>query len=169
MNNDPVEREREFRAAIERFAQEQRNARLRRARPLLAWLISRVDVTTKPLWPAAALVAVLFFGSFFLIIFGFSIKWSDPYSCALTEARRSTAVEAELGQPVEAGFFAWLYYYSKEGSITDTAFRTKLTGPKGEGTLRVHWYASPVGSSVLIELEKDGRTVEVFKGPVPCR
>jgi|GEM_PF-2484719 len=115
------------------------------------------------------LVAFLLFGGFFLGIFGLSAKLTEAYSCSLSVARRSPVVVAELGEPVEPGFFAWLYGYSQEGSVTDTSFRTSLAGPKGEGTMRVGWYRSPVGSSLWIELEKGGRKQVVYSGTIPCR
>ena len=94
---------------------------------------------------------------------------TDAYACSLAEARRSPVVIAEIGEPVEAGFFAWSSSYSQEGSVTDASFRTALAGPKGKGTLRVRWYNSPVGSSLRMELEKGGRTHTVYGGTIPCR
>ena len=115
------------------------------------------------------LVALLAFVGLFVYLFGFHIKGTDAYACALAEARRSPAVVAELGEPVEAGLFAWTSSYSQEGSVTDASFRTTLAGPKGEGTLRVRWYNSPVGSAMRLELDKGGRTRAVYSGTIPCR
>ena len=115
------------------------------------------------------LVAILAFVGLFVYVFGFYIKGTDAYACALAEARRSPAVIAELGEPVEAGLFAWTSSYSQEGSVTDASFRTTLEGPKGEGTLRVRWYNSPVGSAMRMELDKGGRTRAVYGGTIPCR
>ena len=78
-----------------------------------------------------ALDALLAFVGIFVYAFGLYVKGADAYACSLAEARRSLAVVAELGEPVEAGFFAWISNYSQEGSATDTLFRTALAGPKG--------------------------------------
>lgn len=114
-------------------------------------------------------VALACFAGLFLFIFGYFVKLTDAYACSLGVARRSPAVVEELGEPVEAGFFAWIYGYSQANSVTDTAFRTSLSGPKGGGTLRAKWYRSPVGSSLYIELEKGGRKRVVYSGVIPCR
>ena len=167
MNKDPLERERRFREMIERAAADRREARLRRR------LARGAGVLAAPLfarwWLPLPLALVLVFGGFFLFIFGVGIKWTEAYACALAEARRSPAVLAEIGEPVRAGFFAWSFGYSQELSVTDASFRTALAGPKGEGTLRVQWFKSPIGSSLHMELERDGRTLTVYSGPIPCR
>jgi hypothetical protein len=115
------------------------------------------------------LVVLLCFGGFFLALFGWAIKLTDAYACSIAEAHRNPAVIAELGEAVEPGFWAWCGAYRQEASVTDTSFRTELRGSKGRGTLRVYWYAAPVGSSLRMELEKDGRTQMIYSGPVSCR
>ena len=114
------------------------------------------------------LIALLSFVGFFVYIFGLYVKGTDAYSCSLDVARRSPALVAELGEPVEAGFFAWISNYESGGSVTDASFRTTLGGPKGEGVLRVRWYSSPVGSAMRLELEKGGRSRVVYEGTIPC-
>lgn len=158
MDKDPIERERRFRQTIE-------------------WSTATWQIEGSPRRPPsrrlskvlALTVLLLAFGGLFLFIFGLSVKWTDVYACSLAEARRTPAVIAALGEPIEAGFFAWIYGYSQEGSVTNAAFRTTLAGPKGEGTLRVQWYSSPVGSSLLMELDQNGQTSRVYSGPVTCR
>lgn len=174
MRKDPLEREREFRQAVERAAHARRTARIRRSRPWRAWLESLANfsfaiLSFKRLGLSLLLVALLAFGGLFVYMFGLHVKRTDAYACSLAEARRSAAVIAELGEPVEAGFFAWSHSYVQEASVTDASFRTTLAGPKGEGMLRVRWYSSPVGSSLHMELEKDGRKHMVYGGAVPCR
>lgn len=164
MSKGPDESERQFRRMIERAAEARRQSR-----PSRRWL----GALKRPFRNRPGLMLLLLFllclGGFFALIFGLAVKWTDAYSCSLAEARRSPLVVAELGEPVEAGLFAWMYGYSHEGSVTDTAFRTTLAGPKGEGTLRVQWYRSPLGSSLRMELEKDGLTRTVYGGAIPCR
>lgn len=164
MSKDPTEGERHFRQIIECSAEARRQSRWPRRwlRTLALPFLNHPGLTL-------LIVVLLCFGGFFALIFGVGIKWTDAYACSLGEARRSPAVVAELGEPVEAGFFAWTYGYSQQGSVTDTSFRTTLAGPKGEGTLRVQWYRSPVGSSLRMELEKDGVTHSVYGGAIPCR
>jgi Cytochrome oxidase complex assembly protein 1 len=166
MSKDPLESERQMRQMIGRAALEERRPRgvrrsLRGLKVLASLFFSRVGLLV--------LLILACFGGFFVVIFGVAVKWTEAYDCSVAEARRSPAVVAELGEPVEAGFFAWTHSYSREGSVTDTAFRTSLSGPKGEGTLRVQWYNSPVGSSLRMELEKEGRKQLVYSGPIPCR
>ena len=115
------------------------------------------------------LTALLAFGGFFVYIFGLYVKGTDAYDCSLDVARHSPTVVAEIGEPVEAGFFAWISNYQQEGSVTDTSFRTTLEGPKGKGSLRVRWYNSPVGSALHMVLEKGGRARVVYEGAIPCR
>ena len=162
MGKDPLEGERHFRQIIGRSAEARRQARQSRRwlRTLALPFFNRPGLTL-------LLVVLVCFGGFFIFIFGVVIKWTDAYACSLAEARRSPAVIAELGEPVEAGFFAWGHW--EKGSVTDASFRTTLAGPKGEGTLRVQLYSSPLGSSLRMELEKDGRTQQVYGGPAPCR
>ena len=169
MHKDPLAREREFRERIEQAAREQRAARLRRSRPWLAWLKALGALFFKLPWLLLLPLFLAPFAGLFLYLFGLHAKGTEAYACALSEARRSPSVIAELGEPVEAGFFAWSRGYIREGSVTDTSFSTALAGPKGGGTLRVRWYTSPVGSSLQMELEKDGRTQHIYGGPVPCR
>ena len=169
MDKDPLAREREFRRKLERAALDRRDARIRRARPWLVWLRPFGALFFRLPWLALALAVLVPVGLLFALFFGLHIKWTDAYACSLAEARRSPFVVAELGEPIEAGLFAWSGGYIREGAVTDTSFSTTLSGPKGEGTLKVRWYSSPVGSSLQMELEKGGRTHPVYGGPVPCR
>lgn len=108
-------------------------------------------------------VGILFF------VFGFAMKWTDTYACAVSEAKRNPIVIEQLGEPIETGFFAWSFSYSKKGSTEDAHFNTNLTGPKGTGTLYVDSYRSPVGSSLRMVMEKDGQDYNVYNGAFQCR
>lgn len=169
MHNDPLAREQEFRRQIEQAAQTKRAARLRRARPWLGVVRPVAHFLLNRPWLPVFLLVLLVFGTFFFVIFGFAIKWTEAYSCSIAEARGSPSVIARLGEPVNPGFFAWSFGYSRELSVTNTSFSTALTGPKGEGTLRVHWYKSPVGSSLQMVLDSDGSQHSVYSGPIPCQ
>lgn len=169
MHNDPLAREQEFRRKIEQAAQTKRAARLRRARPWLGIAEPIAGFLLNRLWLPVSLLVLLVFGGFFFVLFGFAIKWTEAYACSIAEARRSPSVIAQLGEPVDPGFFAWSFGYSQQLSVTDTSFSTALTGPKGQGTLRVRWYNSPVGSSLQMVLDKDGSQHSVYSGSIPCR
>ena len=169
MDNDPLAREEEFRRQIEQAAQAKRAARLRRSRPWMGVAEPIAGFLLNRLWLPLFLVVMLMFCGFFFVLFGFAIKWTEAYACSIAEAQRSPVVISQLGEPINAGFFAWSFGYSQELSVTDTSYSTALTGPKGEGTLRVRWYKSPVGSSLQMVLEKDGSQHSIYSGPVPCR
>lgn len=156
MHKNPPEREREFRQRIESFGASQRIAQSPRLR-FLWWLRSLAAPLIKHLRLTLLLVALSAFGGLFLLIFGVFVKWTDAYSCSLAEARRSPAVIAAIGEPIEAGFFAWIYGYSQQGSVTDTSFRTTLAGPKGEGTLRVWWHRRLWGRHCGLSCRRTGR------------
>lgn len=166
MRDDPRERDNDFRRSIERWAVARRQSRgLRR---WLGWIRPIVSFFFIRPW-RAALVAFICFVGFFVLLFGVGIKWTVVYDCSVAEARRSSAVIEELGEPIEAGFFAWCPGYSREGSVTDASFSTTLQGPKGKGKLQAWWYSSPVGSSLRMELHKTGETHLVYGGAVPCQ
>ena len=169
MNKDPLAREQEFRRRIEQAAQEKRAARLKRERPGLGVVRRILQFFIFRLWLPVVLLVLLVFGGFFFLLFGFAIKWTEAYACSIAEARRSPVVISHLGEPIEPGFFAWSFGYSHELSVTNTSYSTVLTGPKGEGTLRVGWYKSPIGSSLQMTLEKDGSQHSVYNGTIPCR
>lgn len=155
MAKDPLESERNFRQVIERSGEARRQTRSQRG-----WL----RFFNRPI--LLLLIVALCVGSFFIFFFGIVIKWTNVYSCSLAEARHNSSVIAELGEPIDAGLFAWGYW--EKGTVTESSFRTTLTGPKGSGTLRVQVYASPLGSSLRMELDKDGRTQQVYRGPTSC-
>ncbi len=167
MSNDPVEREKEFRNRIEQSVLAQRESRP--SRRVARGIGSASGFLARPLRTLFVLAFVVGFPAFFFFIFALSIKWTDAYECSIAQARRSPALIAEVGEPVEAGFFAWSFAYAKEASTTDAAYSTNVSGPKGSGTLRVQFYRSPVGSSVTIDLENDDQTRAVYRGPAVCQ
>lgn len=166
MSNDPVEREKEFRKRIEQAALAERESRPARrvARGIGSAFGSLARLKT-PLG-VALLVAL---PALFFSVFAFGIRWTDAYACSITEAKRSPALIALVGEPIETGFLAWSFAYRQEASTTDATYSTNVSGPKGAGTLRVQFYRSPVGSSLAMDLEKDGQTHVVHRGPAACR
>jgi hypothetical protein len=161
MRKDPLEAERDFRQTIERSVESRRESKQSRQ-----WL-RMLALPFKLPGLTVLLVVLVGLATFLIFIFGVVTKWTNAYACSLDEARRSPMVIAELGEPIEAGFFAWGHW--EKGTVTQAWYRTTLAGPKGEGTLRVQLYSSPIGSSLRMELEKDGRTQQVYGGPTGCR
>jgi hypothetical protein len=114
------------------------------------------------------LLVVAGFAGIFVGAFGLAVKSTDMYKCALVEARRSPVVLERLGSPVTEGFFAWTSYYSQEGTETSGVFGINLAGPHGSGVLHVQAYANPLGSSLQLALEQDGKTYDVYRGSLRC-
>lgn len=162
---DPHETDRRFRERIAQWDEEQRQRGWR------AWLrrIASVAALLRPSPLLGVFGGILAFGGLFVLFFGTVIKFTDVYACSIAEARRSPAVTDELGESIEAGFFAWCPSYAQQGSVTDATYSTTLRGTKGEGTLHVWWYNSPVGSSLRMELDRNGKRTVVHTGAIPCR
>jgi len=79
-------------------------------------------------------------GLLITVVFG-AIKFSEPYRDAVARAQASPVLQAELGQPIQPGFFP-------TGSISTAVnvpggesghadFSIPVSGPKGTATLRV--------------------------------
>ena len=169
MNNDPLAREQEFRRQLEQAAQAKRAARLKAQRPLRTAIRPVIQFFFYRPVILILMLVLLVFGGFFFVLSGVGIKLTEAYACSIAEARRSPTVIAQIGEPVEQGLFAWSFGYSHELAVTNTSFSTTLTGPKGNGTLRVGWYKAPIGSSLQMVLDKDGSQHTVYSGPIPCR
>jgi hypothetical protein len=167
MHKDPLERELEFRKSIEQAALARRESHP--ARRLFRWLTSFVPTLARRTVTVLAIAIPILFVGLFVVIFGIAVKWTDAYACSMAVASRSPTVLREIGEPLEPGFFVWSFSYIREASVTDASFRTALAGPQGSGTLKVHLYSSPLGSSLNIDLEKNGQTYIVHRGPAQCR
>jgi hypothetical protein len=116
------------------------------------------------------LVFGLAFTLFMLFIFGFSIKGTREYACALDQVRRSDMVAQALGEPIKPGFVAWLFSRETGGAQASATFATSISGPRGRGRIRVDSYRAPVGSYLLVQLKANGQDwVDVYSGSYPCR
>ena len=73
-----------------------------------------------------------------IYIFGFSIKGSVMYTCAVDMAKKNAQVIQLIGTPIKADTFAWISNYESSGSDEEGHFSTQLSGPKGSGTLDVY-------------------------------
>lgn len=104
-----------------------------------------------------------------IYIFGFSVKNTDEYACALEQAQRSPVVMRELGQPVEAGRLAWLYSRESGGGRATASFGTAVSGPHGRSQIRANSYLAPVGSYLLVQYKSAEGWLDIYNGDYPCR
>ena len=79
------------------------------------------------------------FVAFFLLILSAvssGVKSSDAYEEAMTRARSNAEVRAQLGEPIETGF--WITgSISVSGPSGDIDVAIPISGPKGSGTLYI--------------------------------
>ena len=97
-------------------------------------------------------------------IFAFAIKHTEEYACVLKFVKEDETVLQTVGEPVEPGLFAWTLYFTWEGSVRQTAFSFRVTGPKGHGQVKASTYRAPIGSSMSIRFEGQ----EIYKGIYLC-
>jgi hypothetical protein len=108
------------------------------------------------------------FAGFLIFVFGFSIKGSVLYQCAVQKAQTNAAVINLIGTPIKADTFAWIRGYESSGSREAGHFTTQLTGPKGNGTLAVDGTRSSRNTDLDITFESGGKTIRVNSGPAKC-
>jgi len=106
---------------------------------------------------------------FMAYIFGFSIKGTDEYACAMRQVRGSDLVEREVGTPIEPGVFAITYSRETGGAQASATFATSISGPLGRGKIRVDSYRAPVGAYLLVQFKGNEDWVDVYSGSYPCR
>lgn len=79
------------------------------------------------------------FAAFFFLVFGFvsgAVKSSDAYAEAMTRARSNAEVRAQLGEPIESGF--WITgNISVNGPSGNIDVSIPISGPRGSGTLYI--------------------------------
>jgi hypothetical protein len=118
------------------------------------------------------LISLLFtaaFVGFMIYIFGFSIKGSVMYTCAVDMAKKNAQVVQLIGTPIKADTFAWISNYESSGSDEQGHFSTQLSGPQGSGTLDVYGSHDRRSTDLDITFEADGETVQVYSGPAQCK
>lgn len=103
-----------------------------------------------------------------LFFFGFFIKTTDEYACAVDLLRRNPQVVREIGEPIRPGLFAWTIYFESGGATREGAFFTLLSGPRGRARARVQFYRTPVGATLTILLKTETDTIDVYDGPYAC-
>ncbi len=115
-----------------------------------------------------ALGCTVGFAGFMIFIFGFSIKSSVMYSCALQMARRNADVIKLIGTPIKADTFAWIDNYESSGSSETGRFNTQLSGPKGSGTLNVDGSHNSRSTRLDVTFETGNKTIQVSSGSAAC-
>ncbi len=115
------------------------------------------------------LLFVIALTGFMIFIFGFSIKDSVMYKCAVQLAQSHPQVVKLIGAPIKADTFAWISSYESSGSNENGQFTTQLSGPKGSGTLSVDGSHNRNGTSLDVTFEADGETVQVHSGAAQCK
>lgn len=117
-----------------------------------------------------AIVLVAFPVVLFTIIGGalvFGPKMTEEYGCAMSELNKNRKTVEMLGEPLEAGLFAFgnLSIKNQQRSVN---FQTSVAGPKGTGTLSVNSFRNPIGSNFRMVLETDGKELVLHDDVYPC-
>lgn len=132
----------------------------------------RVRRTTRGCGGCGCFIGLLFFvafAGFMVFIFGFSIKSSVMYRCAVQLAQSNPQVVKLIGTPIKADTFAWISNYESSGSNENGQFSTQLSGPKGSGTLSVDGSHSRNSTNLDVTFETDGETVQIHSGAAQCK
>ena len=120
------------------------------------WRVVKLSVLTS-LFPA---VMVFFFGLF--------IKTTDEYACVMRTVEQHPEVVEALGEPIEAGFFAWSPFFESGGHVRQGYFITRVSGPRGRGKIKADFYRAPIGSTLSVWFKTGGQEMEIHNGAYPC-
>jgi len=115
-----------------------------------------------------SLFLLLLLPAILLFVFGFFMKTTDEYACALQTARQESQVIAVTGEPLMPGLFAWMPYFESGGGLRQGLFFTKLSGPTGSGTLRAEFYRTPIGATLYLTFKIGGEETVIYDGAYPC-
>ena len=116
----------------------------------------------------SSLLFFVAFAAFMIFIFGFSIKGSVMYQCAVQKAESNAAVINLIGMPIKADQFAWITNYKSSGSHETGHFSTGLSGPKGSGTLDVSGSHDPGSTRLDVTFQAGGKTIRINSGSATC-
>ncbi len=116
-----------------------------------------------------SLLCTIAFAGLMIFIFGFSIKDSIMYRCAVQLAQNSPEVINLIGTPIKADTFAWISNYESSGSNETGQFTTQLTGPKGSGTLSVDGSHDRRSTDLDVTFEFASEFVQVHSGAAQCK
>jgi predicted ferric reductase len=103
-----------------------------------------------------------------LYVFGFSIKTTPEYDCAMQMVEKSRQVIQVTGSPIKPGQFAWTKFFESGGMLRQGAFFTSISGPAGSGRIDVNFYRAPVGESLAIWFTSKGVETKIFDDGYPC-
>ncbi len=130
------------------------------ARPNAASIVFKATV------PLVFVAAVIGFVVYILL---FAPKFTEEYSCAMSELRKSSDAASLLGSPIEAGLFA-TGNFSMSTTGRKANFETSVFGPKGDGTVRARAFRDEnTGSNLKVTLETGGNQREIYNGVYPCK
>ena len=113
-------------------------------------------------------VLMLLFPAGMLLFFGLFIKTTGEYACVIQTVEQHPKVVEALGEPIEAGFFAWSPFFESEGHVRQGYFTTRISGPRGRGKIKADFYRAPVGSTLEIYFEMDGQETVLHSGTYTC-
>ncbi len=99
----------------------------------LSWLSRNMGCVLGGGCLAVVLAGALFFFAVFGIAFG-AMRSSDVYRVAMSTASSNTTVIAELGTPIEAGWFV-SGNVNTSGSTGRANLSIPISGPRGKGTI----------------------------------
>jgi hypothetical protein len=116
-----------------------------------------------------SLLFTVAFVGFMIFIFGFSIKNSVMYRCAVQLAQNNPQVVKLIGTPIKADTFAWISNYESSGSSENGQFTTQLSGPKGSGTLSVDGSHNRSGTDLDVTFDMGETSVQVHSGAAQCK
>jgi len=116
-----------------------------------------------------SLLFTIGFAGFMIYIFGFSIKSSVLYRCAVQLAQRNSQVINLIGAPITADTFAWISNYESSGDNETGQFTTQLSGPEGSGILSVDGSHDRRSTDLDITFAFASEFVQVHSGAAECK
>lgn len=108
------------------------------------------------------------FPAVMVFFFGLFIKTTDEYDCIMRTVERHPEVVEALGEPIEAGFFAWSPSFESAGQVRQGYFITRVSGPRGRGKIKADFYRAPVGATMEIRFKVGGRETTLYSGSYAC-
>ena len=113
-------------------------------------------------------VLSLLFPLAMVLFFALFIKTTEEYDCIMRTVVRHPDVVREIGEPVESGLFAWSPFFESGGRVRQGYFVTRVSGPRGKGKIKADFYRAPVGATMTIFFESQGRETNLYDGSYVC-
>jgi nitrate reductase NapE component len=112
---------------------------------------------------------VLTVGIFALIGGGlyYGTKSTEEFKCAMAEIRKDKNAIEILGEPIADGYLVWPNI-EISGSRRDVQFKVPVSGPKSSGSLTVISFRDGFRSNFSMQLESEGKQVQIYRGVFPC-